>query len=231
MKIAIIPARGGSKRIPKKNIKDFLGKPIICWSIKAAQDSGLFDKIIVSTDDKDISNIAQSYGAEVPFVRPSNLSDDITPTVPVIKHATNFYLDLGLNIDYACCIYPCAPFVTKEDIKKSFKILASSDQSFCYPITEYSHPIQRALKINAEGKLSYYNNKKMSTVRTQDLDITFHDCGQFYWGKVSGWIEDKIMHTDAVGYIVKNSEFVDIDNLDDWERAENIFKLRTNRKL
>lgn len=223
MNIAIIPARGGSKRIPRKNIKMFCGKPMIAWAIIAAKDSGLFDQIIVSTDDQETAKMAEHWGGEIPFIRPHDLSDDLTPTVPVIAHAVSFCLNIGLVIDHVCCIYPCAPFIQQSDLRTSLQLAKGKDADFVYPVTEYAHPTQRAMRQLTGGKMQFINSEYEMT-RTQDLEKTYHDAGQFYWGKTSSWLEHKKMHTDGIGMIIPNWRVVDIDNDDDWVRAEAVFK-------
>ena len=223
MKIAVIPARGGSKRIPRKNIKDFCGRPMIAWAISAAKESGLFDHIIVSTDDEEIAGIAKNWGAETPFVRPVDLADDLTPTVPVIAHAVKSCLDFGWDADYVCCIYPCVPFLQVSDLVSALDLANARKADFVYPVTEYAHPIQRAMRQLPGGRMQFYSPEHELT-RTQDLEKSYHDAGQFYWGKVSAWLEHKKMHTDGLGMSIPNWRVVDIDNEDDWRRAELIFK-------
>ena len=225
MIIAIIPARGGSKRIPRKNIKKFNGKPMIAWAIQVAKKSQLFDYVIVSTDDNEIKNIAEQHGAIVPFIRPSNISDDETPTVPVISHAVNEIDRLYQSVEYACCIYPCSPFILVSDLVKSFNLLKLSNESFVYPVTEYPHSIFRAMRQSKEGKMEFlYPEHELS--RTQDLEETFHDSGQFYWGKAEAWRKLKKMHTDGVGMKIPSYRVIDIDTEDDWKRAEMFFQLK-----
>jgi len=224
MKIAVIPARGGSKRIPRKNIKDFSGKPMIAWAIKIAQESGLFDHIIVSTDDEEIADLSQKWGAKTPFIRPANLADDLTPTVPVVAHAVKSCLDFGWVADYICCIYPCVPFLQVGDLIKALDLAQARDADFVYPVTEYAHPIQRAMRQLPSGKMQFLS-PEFELTRTQDLEKTYHDAGQFYWGKASAWLEHKKMHTDGLGFSIPNWRVVDIDSTDDWIRAELIFDL------
>jgi len=223
MKIAIIPARGGSKRIPRKNIKAFCGKPMITWAIGVAKASDLFDHIIVSTDDDEIANVARNWGAETPFMRPEELSDDLTPTVPVVAHAVKSCLDSGWPVDYACCIYPCAPLLQVADLVASLEVLQERDADFVYPVTEYAHPIQRAMRRFPGGEMQFFN-PQFELTRTQDLETAYHDAGQFYWGKAVAWLEHKKMHTDGLGMPIPNWRVVDIDSADDWARAEHIFK-------
>ena len=222
--IAIIPARSGSKRIPRKNIKLFLGKPMIAWSISTAIESGLFDRIIVSTDDPKISKIARDFGAEVPFLRPADLSDDLTPIVPVMKHAINVLVDQGVEFEYACCIFPCAPLIEIQDLSDTFEIIKSKNIDFIYPVSQYAHPIQRAMRKLANGKMEFLNPGS-ELQRTQDLEITFHDAGQFYWGKRNSWLDGKKMHSDGLGYEIPTWRVVDIDASEDWERAEILVRL------
>jgi pseudaminic acid cytidylyltransferase len=221
MNIAVIPARGGSKRIPRKNIKTFCGKPMISRAIDAAKQSGLFDHVIVSTDDEEIALIARSCGATTPFLRPPELSDDMTPTVPVVAHAVQECINLGWYADYVCCIYPCVPFLVKDDLVKSLDIIKTGVQ-FVYPVAEYAHPIQRAMRQLANGKMEFLS-PQFELTRTQDLAKSYHDAGQFYWGKASSWLEQKKMHTDGLGMPIPNWRVVDIDSVEDWKRAELIF--------
>jgi pseudaminic acid cytidylyltransferase len=223
MKIAVIPARGGSKRIPRKNIKTFCGRPMIAWAIAAAKASGLFDHILVSTDDDEIATVAGSWGAETPFMRPKTLADDLTPTVPVIAHAVQSCLDLGWTVDYACCIYPCAPLLQAADLVAALDMLEDHDAEFVYPVTEYAHPIQRAMRRLPGGQMQFFNPDYEMT-RTQDLETAYHDAGQFYWGKATAWLARKKMHTDGLGMPVPNWRVVDIDSADDWARAEHLFR-------
>jgi pseudaminic acid cytidylyltransferase len=223
MRIAVIPARGGSKRIPRKNIKDFCGRPMIAWAISAAKESGLFERIVVSTDDEEIAELAKDWGAETPFVRPANLADDLTPTVPVIAHAVKSCLDFGWAADYICCIYPCVPFLQVSDLIAALDLAQAQNVDFVYPITEYAHPIQRAMRQLPGGKMQFLSPEYELT-RTQDLEKTYHDAGQFYWGKASAWLEHKKMHSDGLGMPIPNWRVVDIDSTDDWKRAELILK-------
>jgi pseudaminic acid cytidylyltransferase len=223
MRVAIIPARGGSKRILRKNIKEFNGKPIIVWAILAAQKSGLFDYIVVSTDDDEIKSVSEKYGAIVPFIRPANISDDHTPTVPVISHAVKEIDRLYKHVEYACCIYPCSPLLLASDIVEAFNMLESTGVDFVYPIVEYPHSIFRSMRQSKNGKMEFLHPEYELT-RTQDLEKTFHDAGQFYWGKAESWRELKKMHTDGLGIEIPSYRVVDIDTEDDWKRADLLFK-------
>jgi pseudaminic acid cytidylyltransferase len=223
MKIAVIPARGGSKRIPRKNIKNFSGSPMISWSIKAASESNLFDHIIVSTDDEEIAKIARDSGAETPFIRPVNLADDHTSTVPVVAHAIESCIQLGWAVDFACCIYPCSPFLQVDDLVSAFELAYDRKADFVYPVSEYAHPIQRAMRQLSDGGMQFLY-PQFELTRTQDLEKSYHDAGQFYWGTSSAWLSKKKMHTDGLGMPIPNWRVVDIDTEDDWTRAEMIFK-------
>ncbi len=223
MNIAVIPARGGSKRIPRKNIKVFCGKPMIYWAINSAKESGLFEHVVVSTDDEEIAGVARSFGAVTPFTRPNELADDQTPTVPVIAHAIKSAIDLGWEVEYACCIYPCVPFLQVGDLVSALDFAVERNAEFVYPVTEYPHPVQRAMLRLPNGKMQFFNPKYELT-RTQDLEVAYHDAGQFYWGKASSWLEHKKMHTEGLGMPIPNWRVVDIDSPDDWSRAERIYK-------
>jgi pseudaminic acid cytidylyltransferase len=223
MIFAIIPARGGSQRIKKKNIKQFYSKPILYWTIKALKESRLFSKIVLTTDDNQIKKTGEQLGLDYIISRPSNLADNYTPTKPVIEHAIRALIK-KFKIKYACCVYPCNPFLNSLDLKKSFKILKKNKNNFVFPITEYSHPIQRAFKLVKKNKLIFFN-KKHELTRTQDLAKSYHDAGQFYWGSVGNWLSEKKMHSNSIGFPIPKWRVVDIDNLQDWKRAELLFKI------
>ncbi len=223
-KLAIIPARGGSKRIPRKNIKLFLGKPIISYSIEAAISSGLFDEVMVSTEDHEIAEIAKHYGAKVPFFRSIKNSSDTATTIDVIAEVTEEYRQIGREFEYTCCIYSCAPFVTKEVLKKSFCKLEVEKLDCIFPITKYGHPIQRALKINAKGYIEMVEPQNMQ-IRTQDFEPSYHDLGQFYFFKTNEVISNNQLWTTNTGYLeLADLESHDIDTEYDWEIAEFKFK-------
>lgn len=225
MNIAVIPARGGSKRIPRKNLKEFGGRPMIAWAIRTAQESSLFDQVVVSTDDAEIAAIAREWGAQTPFVRPEEYANDTAGTVPVIAHALREMRSMGASHKYAACIYPCSPFLQPEDIRDAYKILTGSGGDFVYPVIEYPHPTFRAMRRTATGKMEFVF-PECEMMRTQDLEATYHDAGQFYWGKCDAWLAEKRMHTAGVGMVVPSWRFVDIDNEDDWRRAELIHKVQ-----
>lgn len=225
MRVAIIPARGGSKRIPRKNIKSFAGLPIIAYSIKTAQKSGLFEKIIVSTDDEEIANIARSYGAETPFLRPKELSDDHTATIPVIAHAIQTLQDQGYVIEAACCIYATAPFARFEDINRAYEALVNRQKSYAFPVTTFPFPIFRGVKRDDAGNIEMFWPEHFST-RSQDLPEAYHDVGQFYWGTGEAWLEGRAIFSDAATTIVLPRHLVqDIDTPEDWIRAELMYKV------
>lgn len=224
MNIAIIPARGGSKRIPRKNIKPFCGKPMLAWSIETALQSGCFDQVIVSTDDQEIAKVAQQYGAEIPFIRPPELSDDHTGTIPVIAHAIQTIQQAGFSPDYACCIYATAPFITVDALKSGFDLLNNSHVDYVFSVTSYPYPIQRAIRIRSDQTLEMFQPEQFNA-RSQDLDDAYHDAGQFYWGKISAWLTNKIIFSNqSLPVILPRYLVQDIDTLEDWIRAELMFK-------
>ncbi|MBL7085879.1 MAG: pseudaminic acid cytidylyltransferase [Candidatus Cloacimonetes bacterium] len=217
--VAIIPARGGSKRIPRKNIKNFLGKPIIAYSIEYAQKSKLFDEIMVSTDDKEIAKVAKNYGASVPFMRSKENSDDYSGTADVLVEVLQEYKNRNINFDYCCCIYPAAPTIEVKNIINVFNLLKEKKYDSFFPVVRYRHPIQRSYKI-IDGKL-IMNKKENLSERTQDLLQYFHDAGQFYWMKVDKFFDSKEILTNNTGTIeLSELEVQDIDNEDDWKIAE-----------
>ena len=226
MNICIIPARGNSKRIPKKNIKLFCGKPIIAWSIKLAKDSMCFDKIIVSTDNTEIAYLAKKYGAEVPFTRPKYLSNDYTPTVPVISHAINWQIKNNQKPIYVCCIYPTSVFASPYYIRRGLKVLKKFNSKYTFSVTNYSHPIQRSFKILNNYKIKMLYPKHYNS-RSQDLEASFHDVGQFYWGLADTWLKkQKLIGKNSSPILIPRNRVQDIDTLEDWEIAERIFKMK-----
>lgn len=224
MRIAIIPARGGSKRIPRKNIKDFCGKPMIAWSIEAALQSGCFDRVIVSTDDDEIAEVARQKGAEVPFMRPAELSDDHIGTIPVIKHAIETINSHGRHVKQACCLYATAPFVTAEDLRRGLAMLQESDADYAFSVTSYAFPIQRALRITSEGGVEMFNPEHFTT-RSQDLEEAYHDAGQFYWGIAEAWLQGKMIFSPtSLPVMLPRHRVQDIDTQEDLIRAEWLFR-------
>lgn len=218
-RIAIIPARGGSKRIPRKNVKLFAGQPMISYAISIAIECNLFDHIVVSTDDDEIADIARKFGAEVPFIRPTELSDDEMATVPVIAHAINNCAERGWAFDSVCCIYPCVPFLRAHDLIDSFQLFNSSDAKYCLSVVEFPSSVQRALAMNAKGIVAPHFSENELT-RTQDLTAAYHDAGQFYWGSLESWRSNDRIHSNAVGFQLPSWRTIDIDMPDDWIRAE-----------
>lgn len=224
MRLAVIPARGGSKRIPRKNIKPFCGLPIIAWSIKAALQSQCFDRVIVSTDDAEIAQVAQAHGAEVPFVRPPELSDDHTGTIPVIAHAIQWQNRHGTPATEVCCLYATAPFVQASDLQRGLQVLHSSGADYAISVTSYAFPIQRAIRITPEQRIEMFQPEHFGT-RSQDLEEAWHDAGQFYWGKAQAWLQGKpLFSLDAAPVPLPRHRVQDIDTPEDWERAEWLFK-------
>jgi pseudaminic acid cytidylyltransferase len=224
MRVAVIPARGGSKRIPRKNIREFCGRPMLAWPIAAARDSGCFDRIIVSTDDGEIAAAARAAGAETPFVRPAHLSDDHTPTVPVIAHAIDQIEAQGQKISHACCIYATAPFVEAGDLRRGLQTLAETGASFAFTATSFAFPIQRAMRLLPTGRVEMFQPEHALT-RSQDLEEAYHDAGQFYWGTAAAWRSGKpIIGPDAAAVILPRHRVQDIDTMEDWVRAEAMFK-------
>jgi pseudaminic acid cytidylyltransferase len=221
MNIAVIPARGGSKRIPRKNIKIFAGKPMIAHAITAAKSSALFDRVVVSTDDGQIAQIASEWGAETPFTRPDKLADDYTPTVPVVAHAIQACEELGWPIEMVCCIYPAVPFIAIDDLAGALALLHRSGGDYCFPVAEFPSAIQRALKRDGDARMHpFYPQYELA--RTQDLEKAFYDAGQFYWGAKRAWLSNPRVHSSAVGYPIPSWRVVDIDTGDDWDRAERV---------
>jgi N-acylneuraminate cytidylyltransferase len=220
MRVAVIPARGGSKRIPRKNIKDFCGKPMIAWSIETAQKSGCFDEIIVSTDDDEIAGVAQSYGASTPFVRPAALSNDHASTTAVIAHATRWALDQRLPIEAVCCIYATAPFMKVDDLKQGWSLLNSCNWLYTFAAAEFGYPIFRSFKRAKEGGIEMFFPEHFTT-RSQDLPVALHDAGQFCWGRPNAWLDEtRVFSHHAAPIVIPRWRVQDIDTEDDWVRAE-----------
>lgn len=224
MAVCIIPARGGSKRIPRKNVALFHGIPMIAWSIRAAQDSELFDRIIVSSDDDEIIDVASEYGAEAPFRRPTELADDFTGTVPVVAHAVDA-MDLG-DEEVVCCLYPTAPFVRPEDLRRADILLGDQRASdYALSVTSFPFPIQRSLRIASDGRAEPIFPEHEKT-RSQDLEEAWHDAGQFYFGRARAWSQQTpIFGSKPLPVPLPRYRVQDIDTPEDWTRAELMFTL------
>jgi pseudaminic acid cytidylyltransferase len=223
MRVAVIPARGGSKRIPRKNIRSFCGKPMISWPITAALASECFDRIIVSTDDEEIAATARKFGAEVPFARPANLAGDHTPTIPVISHAIEWLLKHDEAPQHVCCIYATAPFLSVDDLRTGLALIEQKSLDYVFSAARFSFPIQRALRMRADGRVSMFHPEQFNT-RSQDLEEAFHDAGQFYWGRADAWTAGLPIFTASSAIVQLPSWRVqDIDTEEDWIRAEKIF--------
>ena len=232
--VAIIPARGGSKRIPRKNIKEFCGKPMIAWSIEAALQSGCFDRVTVSTDDEEIARVAREFGAEAPFMRPAELSDDHAPTIPVIRHAIEtIERQQEAKVEFVCCIYATAPFLQAPNLIEGYDCLQRDGTlDFAFPVTSYAYPIQRALYVEPKiGTVKMFHPEHANT-RSQDLREAYHDAGQFYWGRRDAFIHcDNIFAAKSAPIILLRSQVQDIDTAEDWDCAEQLYHLRLKAKL
>lgn len=224
MKLAIIPARGGSKRIPRKNIKPFCGKPMIAWSIEAALQSGCFDQVVVTTDDAEIAEVARQHGAQVPFLRPAELSDDHAGTTAVIAHAIDWFVAQGHAPAQVCCLYATAPFVSPDDLRRGLAVLTESGCDYAFSVTSYAFPIQRAIRVTPAGRVEMFNAEHFNT-RSQDLEDAYHDAGQFYWGRAEAWLQGQMIFSPAAAPVMLPRHRVqDIDTPEDWARAEWMFK-------
>lgn len=223
MNLAVIPARGGSKRIPRKNVRPFAGRPMIAWSITAALDSGCFDRVVVSTDDDEIADVARHWGAEVPFMRPADLADDRTATIPVIAHAIEWIQEHAGSFAAVCCIYATAPMVQPDDIRRGLRLLEETGADYVFPVTSFPHPIQRALRLGTDHRVEMFHPEHYAT-RSQDLEPAYHDAGQFYWGRPQAWLQRRAMFgPHAVGLPIPRHRVQDIDTPEDWERAELLY--------
>lgn len=228
---AIIPARGGSKRIPRKNIRIFHGRPMIGWTIAAARACGLFEHVLVSTDDEEIAAVARSEGAETPFMRPVELSDDHTPTRPVVNHAIEAASALYGKPDYVCCLYATAPFLRADDLLHGFDCLKESGADFAFSVTSFAFPIQRALRLLPNGRVGMFAPEHAMT-RSQDLEEAWHDAGQFYWGRTDAFLNNLRMFSEvAVPVILPRDRVQDIDTPEDWIVAERLFAAQAQAGL
>lgn len=221
--IAIIPARGGSKRIPRKNVKSFHGKPMIAWSIEAALESDLFDDVIVSTDDEEIADVSRRYGASVPFLRPAELSGDTVSIMPVLRLHVHPLLNQTRTVDFAFCIYATAPFLQVQRLRDAVTLLRSSDADFVLAVSEYDFPVQRSLRLNGPERLTFAY-PEYALLRSQDLEPRFHDAGQFFGGRAEAVVKyDSALFGKCLPLLLPRGEALDIDTLADWCFAEELF--------
>lgn len=225
--VAIIPARGGSKRIPQKNIRPFCGKPMLAWSVETALASGCFDRVIVSTDDSQIAAVARGYGAEVPFIRPAELADDWMGTAPVVRHAVEWLREAGDEPDYVCCLYATAPLLQPESLVKGLERLRrDADKQFAFSVTSFAFPVQRALRLMPEGQGVKPMFPDMIGHRSQDLEEAFHDAGQFYWGRTEAWLNKwNVFDQHSIPVVLPRYRVQDIDTEEDWQTAELVFRV------
>jgi len=224
--ICVIPARGGSKRIPRKNIRVFGGKPMIAWPVLAALESGAFDEVIVSTDDQEIAEIAVECGASVPFMRPAELSDDHTGVMPVVRHAITFLRDSGRAPVLAACVYPTAPFLRAGSLDRAMEELKRTDADFVLSVTSFEYPVQRALKLDEGGRLRFAQ-PEFALTRSQDLEHRYHDAGQFFAGRAAAMMEyDAVLFARCLPLVIPRDEAVDIDTEEDWQFAGKLHALR-----
>lgn len=226
MRACLIPARGGSRRIPRKNIRSFHGKPIIGWSIEAALQSGLFDAVFVSTDDDEIAQVAQDFGAEVPFHRPAALADDHTGTFAVVRHAVEVMEADGRGAEQWCCLHATAPFIRARHLRAAHQLLINTEADFTFSATTYAFPVQRSLLIDSDGSVRPLFPEYTMT-RSQDLEPAVHDAGQFYWGSARSFIRfDSPFSARSFAHLLPRLEVQDIDTPEDWEVAERLFAQR-----
>jgi N-acylneuraminate cytidylyltransferase len=224
VKVAIIPARGGSKRVPRKNVRPFAGRPMLAWSIAAARDSGCFDRIVVSTDDAEVADVATAWGADVPFVRPAELADDRTPTLPVIAHALATLGAGGAAIEAVCCLYPTAPLVDADDLRRALTTLRETGADYVFSATTFDFAVQRALTCDAEGRVAPMFPEFIGH-RSQDLPLAIHDAGMFYWGTAAAFAAERpIFGPASRAHQIPRYRTQDIDTEEDWVHAELLFK-------
>jgi pseudaminic acid cytidylyltransferase len=223
--IAIIPARGGSKRIPRKNVRTLAGKPAIAYAIDLAHNSGIFERVIVSTDDAEIAEISRKYGAEVPYLRNPELSNDFAVTVDVIADAAQQLQHDDKSFDYICCIYPVTPLLELNRVKQALNMLETGRWDYVFPAIEFSSPIERAFKKGKSGLIEF-SNPEFAKTRTQDIEKSFHDAGQFYFGTNEAWIEKRpILNGNSTFIELSKNETLDIDDLEDWVLVEKLLNL------
>ena len=231
MNVAVIPARGGSKRIPRKNIREFYGKPMIAWPIELAKESGLFDHILVSTDDEEIAEVSKSYGAKVPFVRPANLSDDYAGIQEVMPHAILWMHEQEWKPKAVCCIYATSVFFTVDDLQKGFDVFNTGKWAYTFSVTDFEYPIFRSFREHSTGGIEMFFSEYFDK-RSQDLPVALHDAAQFYWGKPDAWLK-KLKVFDLHSFPVKIPRWrvQDIDTENDWKRASVLFDFIKNQTL
>jgi len=228
--IAVIPARGGSKRVPRKNIRDFCGKPMIAWSIETARASALFDHVLVSTDDAEIAEIARHWRAEVPFMRPAELADDVAGTTEVMAHATGWALGQKWRLAAVCCIYATAPLLHASDLRRGLEVFTSGTWSYAFAATDFASPIFRAFREHPDGGVEMFFPEHFST-RSQDLPVALHDAAQFCWGRPGAWIERRqVFDRHSVPVRIPRWRVQDIDSEEDWDRAARLFRLMAETK-
>ena len=224
-RVAVVPARGGSKRVPRKNIRPLGGRPLIAWAIDTCVTSGLFDEVIVSTDDPEIADLAARLGASVPFIRPAELSVDHTALAPVIAHAIREIGLGGVQPHAVCCVYPGSPTLRAEDLRGAWEALeGSTDAAYAVGVLEYPHPVQRALERDPQ-RLIQLLDPSLALTRTQDLPPRWHDAGQFVWGRTEAWLKGLPIFGNAVGYELAPWRTIDLDTEPDWKRAEVVFRV------
>ena len=225
MAIAIIPARGGSKRIPRKNILPFCGQPMLAYAIQAAQKSGCFSKVVVSTDDEEIAKVARQLGADVPFLRPANLADAHTGTTPVVIDTIQRLDQLSIQAEHYCCIYATVPLIQADDLKAAYQQLIASKAPFVYTVAEFGFPIQRAVRMDEQGRVTPFWPEQMAK-RSQDLEPAYQDAGQFYWGMRAAWLGGiSPVGGEGIGHILPRHRVVDIDTPEDWHLAELLYQV------
>lgn len=228
--VAIIPARGGSKRVPRKNIREFRGKPMIAWPLLAVIDSGLFDRIIVSTDDDEIASVARHYGAETPFKRPAEFADDHAVTAVAVAHALECLREHGDVPAYVCCVYATAAFLQAESLRAGYTLITEPGVCGCFSVAAFAHPIQRAWTQNGMGELEMMWPEHKRT-RSQDLPVAYHDAGQFYWARVEAFLQHRTFTCPPVKPVVIPHYLVhDIDTEEDWRRAELMHEMIFGRR-
>ena len=231
MKLAVIPARGGSKRIPRKNIKPFRGKPMIAWSIEVARASGLFEQIVVSTDDAEIADVARQYGADVPFMRPDELANDYIGATEVVAHATAWAIGGGHDVEAVCCLMATAPFIQQADLQAGWRYFSCGHWDYVFSATDFAAPIFRAFHEEPEGGVEMFFPEHFKT-RSQDLPVALHDAAQFYWGKPAAWLEGRrVFAPSSKAVVIPRWRVQDIDTLEDWERAELLARLIDERGI